>query len=42
MVHHLLIKAGAIEPKYRRRKPQMERQPDEWRIRELAKKDRCP
>jgi DNA invertase Pin-like site-specific DNA recombinase len=36
MVHHLLIRAGAIEPKYRRRKPQIERQPDEWTIRELA------
>jgi hypothetical protein len=36
MVHHLLIRAGAIEPKYRRRIPQIERQPDEWTIRELA------
>jgi excisionase family DNA binding protein len=36
MVHHLLIKAGAIEPKYRRNKPQIVRQPDEWTIRELA------
>jgi hypothetical protein len=42
MVHHLLIKAGTIEPKYRRRKPQMERQPDEWTIRELAEKIGVP
>jgi excisionase family DNA binding protein len=42
MVHHLLIRAGAIEPKYRRRKPQIERQPDEWTIRELAEQIGVP
>jgi hypothetical protein len=42
MVHHLLIKAGAIEPKYRRRKPQIARQPDEWTIRELAEQIGVP
>jgi hypothetical protein len=42
MVHHLLIKAGAIEPKYRRRKPQIARQPDEWTIRELAEEIGVP
>ena len=36
MVNHLLIKAGAIERKHRRRKPQIARRPDEWTIRELA------
>jgi hypothetical protein len=36
MVNHLLIKAGAIEPKYRRSKLQIARRPDEWTIRELA------
>jgi excisionase family DNA binding protein len=42
MVHHLLIKAGAIEPKYRRRKSQIARQPDEWTIRELAEQIGVP
>jgi excisionase family DNA binding protein len=42
MVHHLLIKARVIEPKYRRRKPQIERQPDEWTIRELAEQIGVP
>lgn len=42
MVHHLLIKVGVIEPKYRRRKPQIARQPDEWTIRELAEKIGMP
>jgi Recombinase/Recombinase zinc beta ribbon domain len=42
MVHHLLIRAGAIEPKYRRRKPQIARQPDEWTIRELAEQIGVP
>jgi excisionase family DNA binding protein len=42
MVHHLLIKAGAIEPKYRRRKPQIARRPNEWTIRELAEQIGVP
>lgn len=42
MVHHLLIRAGAIEPKYRRRKPQIKRQSDEWTIRELAEQIGVP
>ena len=42
MVHHLLIRAGVIEPKYRRRKPHIERQADEWTIRELAEKIGVP
>jgi DNA invertase Pin-like site-specific DNA recombinase len=42
MVHHLLIRAGAIEPKYRRRKPQIARRPDEWTIRELAEQIGVP
>jgi recombinase-like zinc beta ribbon protein/recombinase len=42
MVHHLLIRAGAIEPKYRRRKPQIARQPNEWTIRELAEQIGVP
>jgi DNA invertase Pin-like site-specific DNA recombinase len=42
MVHHLLIKAGVIEPRYRRRKPKIARQPDEWTIRELAEKIGMP
>jgi DNA invertase Pin-like site-specific DNA recombinase len=36
MVRHLLVKAGIAAPKYRRRKPQIERHTDEWTIRELA------
>ncbi|WP_063621869.1 recombinase family protein [Bradyrhizobium sp. Ec3.3] len=42
MVHHLLIRAGVIEPKYRRRKPHIERQPDEWTTRELAEQIGVP
>jgi len=42
MVHHLLIKGGVIEPKYRRRKPQITREPDEWTIRELAEQIGMP
>jgi excisionase family DNA binding protein len=42
MVHHLLIRAGCIEPKYRRRKPQIARQPNEWMIRELAEQIGVP
>ena len=42
MVYHLLIKAGAIEPRYRRRKPQFARQPNEWTIRELAEQIGMP
>ena len=36
MVRHLLLGAGVIQPRYRRRKPQIDRHPDEWTIRELA------
>jgi hypothetical protein len=42
MVHHLLIRAGAIAPKYRRRRPQIARQPNEWTIRELAEQIGVP
>jgi excisionase family DNA binding protein len=42
MVHHLLIKAGVIKPKYRRRKTQIARQPNEWTIRELAEQIGVP
>lgn len=42
MVHHLLIKARIIEPKYRRRKPRIERETDEWTIRELAEQIGVP
>ena len=37
MVHHLLLKAGAIQPRYRRALPLIERCPDEWTIQELAR-----
>jgi DNA invertase Pin-like site-specific DNA recombinase len=36
MVHHLLLRAGVIQPRYRRRKPPLDRGPNEWTIRELA------
>jgi excisionase family DNA binding protein len=42
MVYHLLTKAGVIEPKHRRRRPPIERQPDEWTIRELAEQIGVP
>jgi hypothetical protein len=42
VVHHLLIRAGAIEPKYRRRMPQIAGQPNEWTIRELAEQIGVP
>jgi DNA invertase Pin-like site-specific DNA recombinase len=42
MVRHLLIRVGAIEPKYRRRKPQISRRPNEWTIRELAQEIGVP
>jgi excisionase family DNA binding protein len=42
MVHHLLIKAGVIAPKYRRRKSPIVRQSDEWTIRELAEQIGVP
>jgi len=42
MVHHLLIKSGAETPKYRRRERQIERQPNEWTIRELAEQIGMP
>ena len=36
MVRHLLLGAGVIQPRYHRHKPQIDRRPDEWTIRELA------
>lgn len=36
MVHHLLLKTGAVSVKYRRPEATFERQADEWTIRELA------
>jgi excisionase family DNA binding protein len=42
MVHHLLIKARVVAPKYRRSKPPIIRQPDEWTIRELAEQIGVP
>jgi DNA invertase Pin-like site-specific DNA recombinase len=36
MVRHLLLGAGVIQPRYHRRKPHIDRHPDEWTIRELA------
>jgi hypothetical protein len=36
MVHRLLTGAGVVQPRYRRRKPPIDRRPDEWTIRELA------
>jgi hypothetical protein len=36
MVHHLLRRADVVQPRYRRRKPPLDRGPDEWTIRELA------
>ena len=42
MVHHLLLKAGVIEPKYRRAERQIARQQDEWTIRELAEEIGVP
>ena len=36
MVRHLLVKAGVAAPKYSRRKPTIERQSDEWTIKDLA------
>jgi DNA invertase Pin-like site-specific DNA recombinase/uncharacterized protein YndB with AHSA1/START domain len=42
MVHHLLIKSGAETPKYRRRKPRIDRLPNEWTIRELAEEIGMP
>jgi DNA invertase Pin-like site-specific DNA recombinase len=42
MVNHLLIKAGAIKPKYRRHNLPLARLPDEWTIRELAEQIGVP
>jgi excisionase family DNA binding protein len=42
MVHHLLIKSGAETPKYRCRERQIELQPNEWTIRELAEQIGMP
>lgn len=36
MVQHLLISAGIVAPRYRRRPREVERAADEWTIRELA------
>ena len=36
MVHHLLLKTGAISIKYRRPESKFDRRADEWTIRELA------
>ena len=36
MVRHLLLGAGVIQPRFHRRKPQIDRRPDEWTICELA------
>jgi DNA invertase Pin-like site-specific DNA recombinase len=36
MVHHLLLRAGVVQPRSRRRKPPIDRCPNEWTIRELA------
>jgi excisionase family DNA binding protein len=40
--NHLLLKAGVIEPKYRRAERQIARQQDEWTIRELAEEIGVP
>jgi DNA-binding transcriptional regulator YiaG len=37
MIHRLLLKGGVRTPKYRRRKQQIQREPDEWTIPELAR-----
>ena len=37
IVHHLLSKAGIVTPRSRRRRPSIEREPDEWTIAELAR-----
>jgi DNA invertase Pin-like site-specific DNA recombinase len=42
MVRHLMIKAGIVEPKHRRRVRQIERRRDEWTIRELAEQIGMP
>jgi hypothetical protein len=36
MVHHLLLRAGIVKRQYRRPPRPIEREPDEWTIRELA------
>lgn len=36
MVHHMLLRAGIIAVKYPRPSPKIDRQDDEWTIRELA------
>lgn len=41
-VRQLLIKAGVIVAKYRRRGPQFERETDEWTVRELAEQIGVP
>ena len=42
MVHHLLIGAGVVTRRSRRRKAEIVRQPDEWTIRELAERIGMP
>ena len=36
MVHHMLLRTGAISIKYRRPESRIDRRADEWTIRELA------
>jgi DNA invertase Pin-like site-specific DNA recombinase len=42
VVRQLLIRAGVIAAKYRRRGPQFERETDEWTVRELAEQIGVP
>jgi DNA invertase Pin-like site-specific DNA recombinase len=42
VVRQLLIRAGVVAAKYRRRGPQFERETDEWTIRELAEQIGVP
>jgi hypothetical protein len=42
MVNHLLLKAGIVERKYHRGPRPIEREPDEWTIRELAEEIGMP
>lgn len=42
MVHHLLLRAGIVEHQYHRRPRSIQREPDEWTIRELAEEIGMP
>jgi DNA invertase Pin-like site-specific DNA recombinase len=42
MVHSLLVNGGIVTRRYRQRKPQVDRQSDEWTIRELAERIGMP